>query len=49
MWPVIAVWWAVLLPGNWKPVSDSDGGGGARMFIQTSSRMNDLQDDEDPF
>lgn len=37
------------LPTNWKPVSDSDGGGGARMFIQTSSRMNDLQDDEDPF
>jgi replicative DNA helicase len=38
------------MPGSWKPVSDGDsGGGGARMFIQTSSRMNDLQDDEDPF
>ncbi len=33
--------------GNWKPVSDIDGGG-ARMFIQTGSKMNDLQDD-DPF
>ncbi|HYH13903.1 MAG TPA: replicative DNA helicase [Flavisolibacter sp.] len=37
------------LPNNWKPVSDSDGGGGARMFIQTSSKMNDFGDDEDPF
>ncbi|ANE52608.1 replicative DNA helicase [Flavisolibacter tropicus] len=37
------------LPTNWKPVSDSDGGGGARMFIQTSSKMNDFGDDEDPF
>ena len=36
------------LPGSWKPVSDSDGGG-ARMFIQTGSKMNDLPDDEDPF
>ncbi|MER3469854.1 MAG: replicative DNA helicase [Chitinophagaceae bacterium] len=36
------------MPGSWKPVSDSDGGG-ARMFIQTSSKMNDLPDDEDPF
>jgi replicative DNA helicase len=35
-------------PGSWKPVSDVDGGG-ARMFIQTGSKMNDLQDDEDPF
>ncbi|MBA2330820.1 MAG: replicative DNA helicase [Bacteroidota bacterium] len=37
------------LPGNWKPVSDTDGGGGARMFIQTSSRMNEFSDEEDPF
>src|SRR5215204_987953 len=37
------------MPGSWKPVSDGGNGGGARMFIQTSSRMNDLQDDEDPF
>jgi replicative DNA helicase len=36
------------LPGSWKPVSGSDGGG-ARMFIQTGSKMNDLPDDEDPF
>jgi len=37
------------LPSNFKPVSGSDSGGGARMFIQTSSKMNDLPDDEDPF
>ncbi len=37
------------LPSNFKPVSGLDGGGGARMFIQTSSKMNDLPDDEDPF
>ncbi len=38
------------LGGNWKPVSDIDGSGGAKVFIQTGSRMNDLQDDEDtPF
>jgi replicative DNA helicase len=36
------------LPSNYKPVSDIDGGG-ARMFIQTGSKMNDLPDDEDPF
>lgn len=36
------------MPGGWKPVSDNDGGG-ARMFIQTGSKMNDLPDDEDPF
>lgn len=36
------------LPGNWKPVSDVDGGG-ARMFIQTGSRMNEINDEEDPF
>jgi replicative DNA helicase len=37
------------LPGSWKPVSDNSGGGGARMFIQTGSKMNNLPDDEDPF
>lgn len=38
------------LPGNWKPVSDVDGDGGARVFIQTGSKMNDLPDEEDtPF
>lgn len=39
------------LPGNWKPVPDNEGGDGARLYIQTGSRMNDLQtDDEDtPF
>ena len=36
------------LPSNFKPVSDVDGGG-ARMFIQTSSKMNDMSDEEDPF
>ncbi len=33
------------LPGNWKPVSDADGDG-ARVFVQTGSRMNDLPDDD---
>ncbi|MBI5856221.1 MAG: replicative DNA helicase [Sphingobacteriales bacterium] len=38
------------LPGNWKPVSDIDGEGGAKVFIQTGSKMNDLPDDEEtPF
>lgn len=37
------------LPSNFKPVSGNDGNGGARMFIQTGSRMNDLPDEEDPF
>jgi replicative DNA helicase len=39
------------LPGNWKPVSDADGEGGARVFIQTGSKMNDLPEDteETPF
>jgi replicative DNA helicase len=36
------------MPSNFKPVSDSDGGG-ARMFVQTGSKMNDLPDEEDPF
>lgn len=37
------------LPSNFKPVSGLDSGGGARMFIQTGSKMNDLPDEEDPF
>lgn len=38
------------LPGNWKPVSDDDGSGdGARVFLQTGSKMNDLGDDDPPF
>lgn len=38
------------LPGNWKPVPDGDGPGGAKLYIQTGSRMNDLQGDDDtPF
>ena len=38
------------LTGNWKPVSDVDGDDGAKVFIQTGSRMNDLPEDEDtPF
>ena len=39
------------MPGSWKPVTDSDGGGGARMFIQTGSKMNSLpeEEDDDPF
>lgn len=36
------------LPSNFKPVSGNDGNG-ARMFIQTGSKMNDLPEDEDPF
>jgi replicative DNA helicase len=36
------------LPGSWKPVAGADGSG-ARMFIQTGSKMNDLQGEEDPF
>jgi replicative DNA helicase len=38
------------LPGNWKPVTDVEGG--AKVFIQTGSKMNDLpfSDEEDtPF
>jgi replicative DNA helicase len=37
------------LPSNWKPVSDIDGDGGARVFIQTGSKMNDLPDEDVPF
>src|SRR6476619_1006234 len=32
------------MPSNFKPVSGNDGNGGARMFIQTGSKMNDLHD-----
>jgi replicative DNA helicase len=36
--------------GNWKPVSDIDSDGGAKVFVQTGSKMNDLPDDDDtPF
>ena len=39
------------LTGNWKPVSDADGDGSARVFVQTGSKMNDLppDDGETPF
>ncbi|HWR32859.1 MAG TPA: replicative DNA helicase [Chitinophagaceae bacterium] len=38
------------LTGNWKPVSDIDGDGGAKVFIQTGSKMNDMTGDEEtPF
>jgi replicative DNA helicase len=33
--------------GGWRPVED--GGGGEKLFIQTSSKMNDIKEDEDPF
>src|SRR5215510_6766773 len=34
------------LQGNWKPVKDDDG---PKLYIQTGSKMNDTNDDEDPF
>ncbi len=40
------------LPGNWKPVPDSDTAPGAKLYIQTGSRMNDLppaEEEENPF
>jgi len=39
------------LPGNWKPVPDSEGSGDAKLYIQTGSKMNDLgdEDEESPF
>jgi replicative DNA helicase len=37
------------LPSNFRPVSDNDGNGGARMFIQTGSKMNSMPDEDDPF
>ncbi len=35
------------IPGNWKPVRDEDGSGSARVFVQTGSRMNELDADID--
>lgn len=36
--------------GNWKPVKDIDGEGGAKLYIQKGSKMNDSEYDEDtPF
>jgi replicative DNA helicase len=38
------------MPGNWKPVPDNDADGGAKLYVQTGSKMNDLPDEEDtPF
>ncbi len=33
--------------GGWRPVED--GGGGEKLYIQTGSKMNDIDDEEDPF
>jgi replicative DNA helicase len=33
--------------GGWRPVED--GGGGEKLYIQTGSKMNERNDDEDPF
>jgi replicative DNA helicase len=36
--------------GNWRPVRDDEGGNaGAKLYVQTGSRMNDLPMEEDPF
>ncbi|MFZ1304509.1 MAG: DnaB-like helicase C-terminal domain-containing protein, partial [Ferruginibacter sp.] len=36
--------------GNWKPVKGDDGDGGAKLYIQKGSKMNDGEFDEDaPF
>ena len=32
---------------GWRKIEEDNGGDGARMFIQTGSRMNDLPDEED--
>jgi len=40
------------LPGNWKPVPGAEGGGDAKLYIQTGSKMNDgpmTDEDETPF
>jgi replicative DNA helicase len=37
---------AVGLPGNWKPVKDDEG---PKLYIQTGSKMNDVNEEEDPF
>jgi replicative DNA helicase len=34
--------------GNWKPMTEIDDNGGARMFIEKGSKMNEM-DDEPPF
>ncbi len=34
--------------GGWKPVSDVDGGG-EKLYIQTGSRMNDINEEDEPF
>ncbi len=34
--------------GGWKPVSDADGGG-EKLYIQTGSRMNDINEEDEPF
>jgi replicative DNA helicase len=36
-----------LPPGSWKPVQDGEAGGGAKLYIQAGSKMNDLPMDED--
>jgi replicative DNA helicase len=36
--------------GGWRPVEDSGGGGGEKLYIQTGSKMNDIPDEDDqPF
>jgi replicative DNA helicase len=35
--------------GGWRPVDDSGGNSGEKLYIQTGSKMNDIGDDEDPF
>ncbi|MEO8405957.1 MAG: DnaB-like helicase C-terminal domain-containing protein, partial [Chitinophagaceae bacterium] len=36
--------------GGWRPVDDSGGAGGEKLYIQTGSKMNNRQEDEeDPF
>src|SRR4051812_38945856 len=37
------------LPSNFKPFSGLETGGGEIIFIQTGRKINDLQDDENPF
>lgn len=38
-----------LPPGGWRPVDESGNAGGEKLYIQTGSKMNDINDDEDPF
>lgn len=33
--------------GGWRPVEDSGGGGGEKLYIQTGSKMNNIADDDD--